>query len=354
MKVNNTAIIRAKLNTWTKRLTRARFPEFHYLIKQLWAFLQNNPVLSSLCERLEKREPSHQEFKGAKWRWVLNTLFVQNWPNRSIIRCTDEQDHYAFCYHVIKYCVEELHANHAQEKLAIEMEFARHYHSESPTVSPRLLYTYFLDNIVRPLVIHLQESLESNRVILVLLQRYKHKCEWFQKKQLNIHWKSVKSKGESLLHDHLQEYLFDNGVLIYREPKSPSGKADVVSGPITPDEHEPEKIVADVKLITKAGEGKSTIVKGFNQTLTYTFDHEDPFGYLIVFNAYKTEHHVAGDGNHRGIPYIEHHGRTIYIIIIDICLNRPSASKRGKLSSVMITKNEFISQAETTQKDERP
>ena len=190
MKLNDSATIRGKLDTWLSRMAEAKYPEFHYAVKQLWTFLRNNPVLRSLCDRLEQRPAPRGH---GNWDSALTPMFIRNFP-ADMLFFDNEEDHYAFCYQIVKHCVKETHAHHLQDKLQIEIEFARRYHPNPPLAELPWLYNYYVNNIVRPLIIYLDEALDSNKTILAILQRYKHKCEWFQRTALHELWSAADSK----------------------------------------------------------------------------------------------------------------------------------------------------------------
>jgi len=89
MKVNDTATLRKKLQTWQKRLALAQFPEFHYTLKQFWNFLEKNPVLAPICDQLEGRTsppPYHN------WDGMLAPFFIRHFEQEKIF-FPDEQDH---------------------------------------------------------------------------------------------------------------------------------------------------------------------------------------------------------------------------------------------------------------------
>jgi hypothetical protein len=234
----------------------------------------------------------------------------------------------------------ETQAHHRQEKLQIELEFARRYHPNPPLAEYTWLYSYFVNNVVRPLIIYLEEASDSNKTVLAILQRYKHKCEWFQRSALHeLLSKTDSSKGEWVLKLHLFEYFYDNGVQFIIDPYSPLGKADLVSA-----QQGSGQLIADGKLI-KGGTGRTVIIEGFHQVYKYTLDYNDQFGYLIVFNATDRDIRIASDGSHQGAMYVEHNGK-MYIIIIDIYPDPVSASKRGQLRVVQVTKEELIAPQE--------
>jgi hypothetical protein len=337
MKINDSETIRAKLETWLARFKEAGYPEFHSMLRQFWCFLHKHPVLNTLCETVEATQPPLQH---PTWEHALIPLFTPH-EKGEMLFFDNEDHHIAYCYQILRASVMEKNANHPQAKIQMEMELARQYHPNPPLAPPDWLYNFYVKNILRPFVQHLQESLDSNKTILAILQRYKHKCEWFQRATLHELWnKADPSKGEWVLKLHLYEYLYDNGVHFMIDPYSPLGKADLVST-----QEGSERLIADGKLM-KEGTGRKAIIDGFHQVYKYTLDFNDPFGYLIAFNATDKDIGVVSDGMHQGAMYIEHNGRTVYIIIIDINPDPVSASKRGRLRAVAITKEELIAPQE--------
>src|SRR5262249_52675209 len=149
----------------------------------------------------------------------------------------------------------ETRAHHQNDKLQIELKFARRYHPNGTLATNKWLYRHFVGNITYPLIVYLSEALDSNKAILAILERYKHKCEWFQRGTLDKLWQSDSSKGEELLKLHLFDYLHDSGLQFAIDPFSPTGKADLVA----------EGFAADAKLIREGGKGQRTIICGFHQ-----------------------------------------------------------------------------------------
>src|SRR5262249_53669534 len=141
-----------------------------------------------------------------------------------------------------------------------------------------------------------------------------------------------KGKGEWVLKLHLYEYLHDEGLQFSIDPYSPLGKADLLSQDLIADQSDREKLIADGKLVKDTRKGKTAIIFGFHQVYKYTLDYNDPFGYLIVFNATDKVMNIAGDGIEQSVQYVEEGGRRVYVIVIDIHPDPVQASKRGRMT----------------------
>ena len=175
----------------------------------------------------------------------------------------------------------------------------------------------------------MDEQLEDQRVILALLRRYKHKCEWFQREHLFDLWESNTQKGEKNLSMHLYEWLYDQGLDFVIEPSSASGEADLIAA-----QQSKNPLVADVKIFNPdKGRGIQYIAQGFNQIYLYTQDYNEAFGYLIIFNTSGKDLKFAVANQTQGIPSVTHNNKTLFILTIDIFPHEASASKRGLLET---------------------
>lgn len=184
----------------------------------------------------------------------------------------------------------------------------------------------------------MDEQLDDQKLILSLLRRYKHKCEWFARDALYSRFKVEQSKGERILVQHLYEYLHDQGIDFHIEPHSASGEADFVEQQSTDD-----RLVADAKIFDPGGgKGKSYIARGFGQIYRYTRDYNEPFGYLIIYQTSERDLAFALSGTALSTPYVTYNNKTICLLTVDIFPHDAPASKRGPLAPVEITEGDLI------------
>jgi hypothetical protein len=330
MKINDAVAVQAQLERWRRRFSDANYPEFHSVVKQFWRSIGSTPLLAAISERFRTRPAP----PSGSWEQIVGHLHVS--PMEVEHRfCEDEEDHYSFCYHVIKTSAEE--AFIFDRPLQTELQFVRTFHPGES--DPAWQYRFFRNNFVFPLLDAFEAALDTNKAALAILRRYKHKCEWFNRQTLSDSWNTNPSKGEWILKLHLYEYLHDNGLQFQIDPYSPTGKVDLLATQAGGD----EKLVADAKLV-KAKKVKTPVRDGFHQVYKYTGDYHEPFGYLVVFNASVKDLRINGDGSQMGIPYVAHNNKTIYIMTIDINPDPESASKSGGLKTVPVDKAYLISE----------
>lgn len=325
MNVHYIQSLRHKLRKRVARLNSIEHVVFHHSLRQFWGFLQSHPLFEGILEDLARR------CRGARSDAQLVVTLKQ--PEVS----DSELHNAAMAYFVVKLCVESNDTN-------IETDVGSVYGGGG--VNPEL--NHFRSLFLRPFCDYLDEQLDDQRAILALLTRYKHKCEWFGKQQLYDVWKEQKARGEKHLKAHLFEYLHDQGIDLFIEPKSASGEVDLISDQIGED-----RLIAEAKVFSPPPQGKSDIVAGFNQTYTYTRDYNRPFGYLVVYNVSQTELRFTVPCQDQSTPFLVHNGKTIFLLMIDLCPNKPTASKRGPLKVVEISEQDLVRVLEHSSDDQK-
>jgi hypothetical protein len=311
------------------------------VLKQVWRSLRAHSVFGSLLEPFEHSQPSEHTGQFTTWDAALAFHFPPASRDERGVYYTDQNDAIAFSCRILGRCVVE-RDNSYYKAQDIEFEVAKIY--MQPTV-PAKLYEddwriLFLGLFVEPVFAYLTEGLENNSMILALLRRYKHKCEWFERGKLDSLWRSVPSgKGEWVLKLHLYEYLHDVGLDFAIDPYADTGKPDLIASQ-DPD----DALIADAKLFAgDVSSAKRALIHGFNQVYTYTGSYNEPFGYLIVFNTFDEDIRLIVDGSSQAVPFVEHNKKTIFVLTINICPTPTSASKRGALSPIAtIERSELV------------
>jgi hypothetical protein len=306
--------LRYKLQKRVKKLNSTGIEVFHGSIISFWGFLQNHPILAGILEDLGHRCPEKEAQK----------IFENS--KGSIFHT--ELENAALSYFVIKKCVESASGG-------IEARIGKIYVTQAGKYDEAL--ERFNNIFLETLYEYLDENIDDQRVILALLRRYKHKCEWFQRDNLI----RLSELGERKLAEHLYEYLYDQGLNFVIEPKSASGEADLVS--IQKGE---EPLIADAKIFDNNGRGKSYICKGFNQIYTYTRDYNEPFGYLVIYKICEEEPKFLLANQTQSTQSVIHNNKTIFLITIDIFPYETTASKRGTLKIIEITEEDLIKAVE--------
>ena len=305
--------VRYKLQKRVRRVNSSEYQVFHYVLKQFWGFLHDQPLFLGIMQELS--------LKADRVADDVEKIF----SGRNAIVFDSEEDNAAAAYLVIKRCVES-------DKGDIEIKIAHNYSNESKHNDA---LEAFKDIFVEPFYEYLDENLDDSGFILSLLRRYKHKCEWFLRNLLYSTWEKDTRKGEKLLALHLYEYLHDQGVEFSIEPSSASGEADLVSAQNTD-----EPLIADAKIFNpEKGKGKDYIAKGFRQIYTYTLDYNEPMGFLIIFKTCEEDLKLPFANQAQMTPFVQHNNKTIFFLVVDVYPYEKSASKRGKLEFVELTED---------------
>jgi hypothetical protein len=194
----------------------------------------------------------------------------------------------------------------------------------------------FVRGIVDPLVYFLEDRIEDGSALLGILERYKHRTEWFHQHELHSRYHAETARGEATLDGHLREYLVDQGIAFpFSQPSSPSGEADVVSLGEDP-------LALEIKLFAPdAGKDRAYIRQGFAQAYRYAADYGLPAGYLVVFNLTPASLVFATDHPGRWPATITVGERAVFCITVDANTDRPSASKDRMLARTELDK-EFL------------
>jgi len=307
--------LRYKLQKRVRRVNSSEYQVFHYVLKQFWGFLQDQPLLVGIMESLEAH--SH----------LVESDVARIFDSRDAIVFNSELENAVACFLVLRRCVESDN-DHA------EIDVAHNYSHESKYNE---ILESFKDIFVEPFYDYLDEYLDDSSLLLSLLIKYKHKCEWFQRESLLTTWESDTRRGEKKLAMHLYEYLYDQGINFSIEPASASGEADAVSS-----QQGEEPLIADVKIFNpERSKGKDYIAKGFRQVYDYTLDYNEPVGYLVIFKTCEEGLKFSLPDAAYNTPFVKHNNKTIFFLVVDIHEYEASASKRGKLQFVEFTEDDL-------------
>jgi len=308
--------LRYKLQRRVRRLNSVGHQVFHYSLKQFWGFLQDTPLLLSLLEDLENRQP---DMKQEAERVMEGEGRVAD----------SEDKNAALCLGVIKRCV----ASESQRcEIVVGYTYGHHRDTAENLEQFRTLF-------VEPLYDYLDEHLDDERAILAHLIHYKHKCEWFRRTQLFNLWKSDTAKGEGALSRDMYEYLHDRGVELSIEPQSASGRPDFISMQQSDD----DPLIADAKIFNvEKSKGKGYLIAAFHQIYQYTLDYNQPFGYMIIFNTCNQDLRLDFTQQEAAVPFVTHNHKSIFFVTIDIFQHTKTASKRGQIKTVPLTEEELV------------
>jgi hypothetical protein len=309
--------VRYKLQKRLKRLNTASQETFRATLVQTWAFLQENSITKAILDDLERRVP-----EAEKWAETITA-------NEGRVLPGTELENDAIAYWVLKKCATAPLNQDSDQHGNLQLHLLE---NTSSHLEPfRLEY-------VEPLFDYIDEQIDDKRIVLALLRKYKHRCEWFRRVTLLASCNDNTRQGENTLAYDLYEYLHDQGIEFHIEPESAAGRVDLISAQSGMD-----RLVADTKLFNPTtGQDCGYIIKGFRQVYDYLNDFNELFGYLVIFKTCQQDLAISTNQQESAIPFICHNNKTIFILIIDICDYPDSASKRGKLRAYEITPENFV------------
>ncbi|MCX6844452.1 MAG: hypothetical protein NTX53_19495 [candidate division WOR-3 bacterium] len=316
--------LRYKLQKRIRRLNTATPNLLHLFLQQFWGFLEAQPLLSGVAGDLARRHP-------------LIEGEAEKVLKRKGLAFPREEESAALGYFVLKKC-----AQSDDDRAAREAGIAYGGgHLEDWLQNFRVMF-------LEPFSEYLDEQLDDQRLLLSLLVRYKHKCEWFRSEELLRMATADSGRAERNLAEHMYEYLYDQGLDFSVEPRSASGKPDLVSAQ-TGD----RRLVADTKVFGE-GTAKTYLASAFNQVYTYARDYNEPFGYIVLFNTSGRDVKFVLDAQEQSVSFHCHNGKTIFIMTIDVSRYAKTASKRGPLASLEVTAQDLVQliQTETTKEVE--
>lgn len=277
---------------------------FHSQLVQFWNFLHSEPLFEGIVARLDAEGETYEE--------ELDGMLTGD----TLSGFSTEKELAEFCFRVVQHCAAQpLGPKHP------ELNIGRLLHNSS---EPEGALEGFIEHFVEPLYEFIDESLDGQAAVLSLLIKYKKRAEWFERERLH----ALVQDGERELATDLYAYLFDQGLDFHIEPQSASGMADLVS---------PE-LVLDAKIFSgESSRGKRSITSGFNQLLTYTRDFHQGVGYLVIYRICPEDLQFEFATSDMLVPFLCVGGKTLYLLVIDICDHKSSASKRGPLKAHTIS-----------------
>src|SRR6266511_3042595 len=310
--------LRYKLQKRARRLNSVDPPMFPFALTQFWAFFNGQPTYCGIAEMLELRFPNMLEkvegiFTGSGY--MGNT----------------EDEAAAVGLLVLR----RLAQTPADQITTVFHQVARLYRGGRGGQLSEALET-IRDVFLDPFYEYVDEQLDDQRAMLSLLLRYKHRSEWFYRQQL---WKlaSESQKGEKLLALDLYAYLYDQGINFAIEPSSLSGAIDLIAA-----QHTDDPLLLDAKIFDGDSRSRSYLRSGFNQIYTYTQQHNEPFGYLVIFKTTDKDLRLSLVLPSRDVPVVVHNHKTIFLITIDIYPHERPVSKRSALTAVEITEEDLV------------
>lgn len=309
--------LRYKLQKRICRLNSVNKDMFVHALRQFLAFFDSNPTYIGIVESLSRKFPNTDNDINR----IINGDQIMSKTEEesaaigySILKRIDTQQDVGFCLHLTR--------SYGYTKIDESLKFIR-------------------DIFIEPFHEYVDEQLDDQGATLSLLLRYKHRSEWFYRGPLMKLASDKSRKAEKLLALDLYSYLYDQGIDFSIEPSSISGEVDLIGAQGSED-----PLLADTKIFDGDGRGKTYIRKAFNQIYTYTQQHNEPFGYLIIFKITDKDLRFLLSTKSRNIPVVTHNHKTIFLITVDIYPHPKPVSQREPLKAIEITEEELIKPVE--------
>lgn len=325
--------VRYKLQKRIRRQKSTSFETYIFVLKQLWQFLDAEPLLKALQDELSGRYPNADS--------VAETIIkegLEGADRKGLIEAplANEGEWAAVSMGVVKR-FSELGDSRTVNKF-VPMQSSSKFND---------YLSVFSDWYLTPFYEYLDERLDDPQFVLGRLIRFKHLAEWFWREELFKAWQQAPArKGEKTLAMRLYEFLFTEGVNLHIEPWSASGEADMVSS-----QEGSERLIDDAKVF-KLGESKKYILQGFRQIYQYTADYNEAIGYLIIFNTSEKQLRFVVSGSAAPLPRVVLNHKTIFFLVIDLYPHEETASQRPQPDVVEISEDEVLGEVRSGEKQE--
>lgn len=308
----------SRLNSIRKLKSIARFLRssgtFYFLNYNLDLFVQHietDPILNAVITGLVNKCPEICEY--AKELATKGTVISRSDPeNKEVSLSTYRLQNIkyfeawvVFCFCYIKACRTNGGSSVFSRVVVLE--------SSEEKVSVK---TLFFNDFVQPIVIYLENSIGDSISAQYLLKRYKIKCEWYDRRDLQGVPEVLLTQG------HLDAYLFDQGYTYsLSETSVPSGRIDNFAINLGfEDKREfsklPDAIVAEAKIF----DGSSSIQEVKNQTEKRVQELGFSEGYAVIYNK-NSKRIVLTASNitfENGFYVYRTDTYTIYFIVINL------------------------------------
>lgn len=310
--------LRYKLQVKRNNVLKADYNIFNHQLALFFEFLNKYKLFKSILREIKYD-------KGDVDSWIENLE-----KKREAAVPNSEKEKIALCYGILRHCLED---KDKAWNIGHIIDMATGVNESLDTFK-----NYFFE----PFYEYIDASTDEGNSVLYLIERFKLRSEWFDRKRLYELYKSDTTKGEENLRVELIKYLFDQGIdYPFIDLQIPSGLADIAA-----ELDKENALVTEVKLFEPdKGYGRSYIRKGFRQAYDYTNDFNKPYGYYVIFNLSDKDLQFKMSSDKQGaFPIrIEIGDKIIFITIINIFQFSEPSSKRGKLEPYIIEENYLTS-----------
>ena len=311
--------LRVRLQERRNRLYKTGFRNYDEELRYLLQFLDDNPYTKSLLETLDAGTLLDFE------EWVS-----EQQGSRAVQFPDTEAGRAKVCLGILRQCDE---AEGDQGWLQWGFDFSSERRFDD-------ILRDFSEAVVDPFINFLHDRIDDAGNVLYLIERFKLRTEWFDRKELYELYRGRTATGEASLDSKLRRALFEGGVdYPFSQPSSPSGKAEVVAllGSDDP-------LVLEIKVFDPGlGKDKAHLRQGFHQVLRYARDYNQSLGYLVIFNCSDKQLVVSSrDGSEEETPTrISYAGKTFFVVTIDVNPDMPTASVENPSSRFSVYVDEL-------------
>ena len=296
--------LRVRLQERRNRLYKTGFRNYDTELRYFLQFLNDNPYTKSLQETLDAGTSLDFE----QWASEQGRRRTVQFPNT-------EDGRAKACLGILRSCDR---GESDQEWL----RWCRFFSSENQLDA---MFRDFSEAVVDPFVNFLHDRIDDAGNVLYLIEHFKLRAEWFDRKELYDLYQDRTATGEASLDSKLRRSLFEGGVdYPFSQPSSPSGRADVVAMLGSED-----PLVLEIKVFDPdRSKGKAHLQQGFHQVLWYSSDYNQSLGYLVIFNCSDKRLVISSrDGSEEETPAgITYGGKTFFVVTIDVHPDTPTAS----------------------------
>lgn len=192
-------------------------------------------------------------------------------------------------------------------------------------------HEFFFNTTVITVVDYIIESIYNTQIVSTILKKYKYSCECFRKEILNT------KKNENELAYDLYAYLYDKGFPLSIEPKTNSGKIDLIAG-----DGAKSSLFIEVKRLVDKNLLVKNIGSHIKQLFRYLGDYYQQIGYLVLFNnSTKKLIEWKLSGVFEDIHFVKIGGKTIYLMDININPEMRSASVSARIKHILVTEEDI-------------
>jgi len=319
--------IRYKLQKRVRRVNSAETSQFHACLSHLFQFIDAMPTLASVRDGLLARTA------------LMNVEeSVSRIVNGEVLTGETEEESAAIGYVLLKRFVDDSEST-SLTSIAFRSGAGTEY-SEA--------FEFACAAFLEPFYEYIDEHIDDQQAILYVLRKYKQHCEWFRRNELHQLATSETRKAEESLAYDLYKYLHDQGIDFTIEPRTASGRPDLLTEQVGED-----KVLADAKVFWPSeNRGSAYICRGFNQLYTYTRDLNEPFGYLVIFKMCEEDLNLMLPPTEAMFPCLTYNNKSFFFVVVDVCEYKGTASERGKLKAYEITDEQLVQAVTSETADE--